>query len=172
MRHLLRVLSATVLAIALVAGSAAVFAAPATAKTWLAPSADPDVDPLQDLDEFENRILVKINRARARHDLKKIRLFESCVDGKSEGWAQRIKRTGKFVHRDQMKVINGCDLAWTGETLVRGVGLTPRYAVRAWLDSPSHRAVIMKPRARWAGIAVRVDGEGRTIGVLNFGDAS
>lgn len=172
MRHLLRLLSATVLSIALVAGSTALFAAPATAKTWLAPSADPDVDPLQNLNEFENRILVKINRARARHDLKRVRLFESCVDGKSESWAKRIKRTGKFVHRDQMTVINSCDLSWTGETLVRGIGLTPEVAVRAWLNSPSHRAVIMKPRARWAGIGVRVDGQGRTVGVLNFGDAS
>jgi uncharacterized protein YkwD len=172
MRHLLRLLSAAVLTIAMVAGSAALLAAPAHAKTWLAPSADPDVDPLQDLNEFENRILVKINRARARHDLKRVRLFESCVDGKSEDWAARIKRTGDFVHRDQMKVIKSCDLAWTGETLVRGIGLTPQVAVRAWLNSPSHRAVIMKPRARWAGIGVRVDSQGRTIGVLNFGDAS
>lgn len=171
-RHLLRLLSAAVLTIAMVAGSATLVAAPASAKTWLAPGADPDVDPLQNLDEFENRILIKINRARARHDLAKVRLFESCVDGKSEDWAARIKRTGDFVHRDQMKVITSCDLAWTGETLVRGIGLTPKVAVRAWLNSPSHRAVIMKPRARWAGIGVRVDSQGRTIGVLNFGDAS
>ena len=44
--------------------------------------------------------------------------------------------------------------------------------LEAWLDSPSHRAVLLKPRARWAGIGVRVDAEGRTIGVLNFGDAT
>lgn len=172
MRHLLRLLATVVLSIVMVAGSTALIAAPATAKTWLAPSPDPEVDPLQNLSEFENRILVKINQARARHDLKRVRLFQSCVDGKSEGWSRRIKRTGSFVHRNQMTVINDCELAWTGETLVRGVGLTPKVAVRAWLDSPSHRAVILKPRARWAGIGVRVDDQGRTIGVLNFGDAT
>lgn len=170
--RLLRILSTTMLSLALVAGSTALLAAPASARTWLAPAADHAVDPQQDLEEFENRILVRINRARARHDLKRVRLFESCVDRKSETWARRIKRTGTFEHRDQWGVLASCDLTWTGETLVRGIGLTPKVAVRAWLDSPSHRAVILKPRARWAGIGVRVDGQGRTIGVLNFGDAS
>ena len=171
MRHLTRFLSAAILSLGLATGSAAVLVVPAEAKTW-APSADPDADPQQDLNEFENRILIKINRVRVNHGLKKVRLFQSCVDEKSEQWARRIKRTGEFVHRDQMKVIKDCDLMWTGETLVRGVGLTPEVAVEAWLDSPSHRAVLLKPRARWAGIGVRVDSEGRTIGVLNFGDAT
>lgn len=171
MRHLARLLSAAALSLLVVVGITAVLATPVQAKTWT-PSADPEVDPQKNLDEFENRILLKINQAREDAGLKKVRLFQSCVDTKSEHWARRIKRTGDFVHRDQMKVIRDCDLMWTGETLVRGVGLTPDVAVQAWMDSPSHRAVIMKPRARWAGIAVRVDSDGRTIGVLNFGDAT
>lgn len=171
MRHLVRLLSAALLSVALVAGSAALFSAPAHAKVWRV-TTDRDADPMSDLEEFENRILVKVNQARARHGLKRVRLFESCVDSKSERWARRIKRTGEFVHRNQMRVVTGCDLSWTGENLVRGVGLTPQVAVQAWLDSPSHRAVLLKPRARWAGIGVKVDAQGRTIGVLNFGDAS
>ncbi len=171
MRHLARLLSAAALALLVVVGVSAVLSSPVQAKTW-APSTDPGVDPQRNLNEFENRILLKINKARVDAGLQKVRLFQSCVDGKSEQWARRIKRTGDFVHRDQMTVIKQCDLMWTGETLVRGSGLTPDVAVQAWMNSPSHRAVIMKPRARWAGIAVKVDGQGRTVGVLNFGDAS
>lgn len=172
MRTFARTLAAAILSVTFVAGASALLAAPAQAKTWLAPAADPGVDPSKNLNEFENRILIEINKARTDAGLKKVRLFESCVDDTSERWARKIKRTGDFVHRDQMKVIKDCDLMWTGETLVRGVGLTPEVAVEAWLDSPSHRAVLLKPRARWAGIGVRVDSEGRTIGVLNFGDAT
>lgn len=172
MRHSARLLLAVALAVALAAGGAAFLAAPAQAKTWLAPAADLDVDPLTQLNEFENRILIQINQARVAAGLKKVRLFESCVDDKSETWARKIKRTGDFVHRDQMNVIKDCDLNWTGETLVRGVGLTPGSAVTAWLASPSHYDVIMKKRARWAGIGVRVDSDDRVIGVLNFGDAT
>lgn len=172
MRTFARTLAAAILSIAFVVGASALIAAPAQAKTWLAPAADPDVDPSKNLNEFENRILVEINKARTDAGLKKVRLFESCVDDTSERWARKIKRTGDFVHRDQMKVIKSCDLQWTGETLVRGVGLTPEVAVNAWLNSPSHYDVIMKERARWAGIGVRVDSQGRVVGVLNFGDAS
>ena len=172
MRHVVRCTIAAFLSVAVFLGVSSVIAAPAQAKTWLAPAADPDVDPTQHLSEFENRILIKINRARTDAGLSKVRLFQSCLDTRSEHWSRRIKRTGSFVHRDQMTVIKKCDLMWTGETLVRGVGLTPEVAVDAWLNSPSHYAVIMKPRARWAGIGVKVDAQGRTVGVLNFGDAS
>ena len=172
MRHSVRLLLTAVLAVVLATGAAALVAAPAQAKVWLAPGADPDVNPAKDRNEFENRILIQINKARVDAGLKKVRLFESCVDDKSERWARKIKRSGDFVHRDQMKVIKDCDLNWTGETLVRGTGLTPETAVNAWLASPSHYDVIMKQRARWAGIGVRVDEDGRVIGVLNFGDAT
>jgi uncharacterized protein YkwD len=172
MRHSARLLLALVLSLAMAGGAAFFLVAPAQAKVWLAPAADPDVDPAKDRNEFENRILIQINKARVDAGLKKVRLFQSCVDDHSERWARRIKRSGDFVHRDQMKVIQHCDLHWTGETLVRGVGLTPETAVNAWLNSPSHYDVIMKKRARWAGIGVRVDDQGRVVGVLNFGDAT
>ena len=172
MRQLARAIAVAALSAGLTAGGTALVTVPAEAKTWVGPAADPQVDPLKDLDEFENRILTRINKARVGAGLKRVRLFHSCVDGYSEGWAKQIKKTGALAHRDQVKVLNGCDLQWTGETLVRGTGLTPEAAVGAWLDSASHRDVIMKKRARWAGIGVRVDREGRVIGVLNFGDPS
>jgi len=172
MRHCARLISAAILSLALVSGAVGLLAMPAQAKTWLAPAPDPDANPQKDRNEFENRILVEINKARENAGLKKVRLFESCVDNKSERWARKIKLSGDFVHRDQMKVINDCDLQWTGEVLVRGSGLTPQSAVSAWLNSPSHRDVIMKERARWAGVGVRLDSDGRFVGVVNFGDAT
>ena len=162
----------TVVSLGLMAGGTALVTWPAEAKTWVGPKADPEVDPMQDLDEFENRVLGAVNKARVAAGLKKVRVFQSCVDGYSERWARRIKKTGELAHRDQMKVLAGCDLTWTGEALVRGAGLTPKVAVDAWLRSPSHRAVLMKKRARWAGVGVRIDGQGRVVGVLNFGDPS
>jgi uncharacterized protein YkwD len=172
MRQLGRAVSVTTVSLGLMAGGTALVTGPAEAKTWIGPKADPEVDPMQDLDEFENRVLGAVNRARVAAGLKKVRVFQSCVDGYSERWARRIKKTGELAHRDQTKVLAGCDLAWAGETLVRGAGLTPKVAVGAWLASPSHRAVLMKERARWAGIAIRVDPQGRVVGVLNFGDPS
>jgi uncharacterized protein YkwD len=172
MRHLLRSIAVAVVAVGLTAGGTALVASPAEARTWVGPTSNPEVDPLQDLEEFENRVLAEINEARVDAGLRPVRVFQSCVDGYAERWATHIKKTGTFAHRHQVTVLNGCDLAWTGEALVRGSGLTPEVAVTAWLNSPSHYAVIMKKRARWAGIGVRVDTDGRVVGVLNFGDPS
>lgn len=163
----LRLLTAALAAILLAAGTA-VLASPSLA----APATHEVVsdDATDTLEAFEKRVLRQINRIRVRRELPRIHRFQPCVDNLSERWARRIRRTGELRHRDQDASLSRCNLSWTGETLVRGTDLTPRMAVKAWLGSPSHRAVLLKKRARWAGVGVRVDGDGRVIGVLNFGD--
>ena len=51
-------------------------------------------------------------------------------------------------------MLRRCDQGWAGENLVRGTLLTPSMTVDAWLASPSHREILMKKRARLAGVAV------------------
>ena len=145
----------------------------ASASTWAVPaSADASVDPLANLDEFENRIMIRINEARTSAGRARVRSFDSCLDGLSERWAVHLAALGELVHRDQGPILDRCHLTWVGETLVRGTGLTPGKIVKAWLHSPEHRAVIMKPRANRAGVGVRLDSQGRIVGVLNFGDVN
>ncbi len=122
------------------------------------------------LDRYEKHILKRINLARLAEGLHRVRLVSPCLDRYSERWAAHLATTGDFVHRDQRKVLRGCDLNWVGETIARGTGSSPTDVVTAWLNSPPHRAVIMKPRANRAGVGVRRDGSGRLISVLNFGD--
>ncbi len=169
MRSTARLVLATTLTLAVTAGIAIVAALPASAATW-APRTSQSFDPQRDLDEFESRILIRVNRARERRGLSKVRVFQSCVDGYSERWSQKLRSSGEMVHRDLGAVLDGCDLNWVGENLVSGTALRPRAAVRAWMDSPPHRQVLMKRRAVWAGVGVRVGSDGRTYAVLNFGD--
>ena len=145
-------------------------AAPASASIWRVPAPHTALDPLLHLTEFENRVVFRINQHRRAAGLAPVRWFGSCIDGYAERWAGHLAATGAFQHRDQTKILNGCDLTWVGETLVRGTAITPGDVVNAWLHSPEHRAVIMKPRANRAGVGVRLDGQGRIVGVLNFGD--
>ena len=112
--------------------------------------------------------MVEINAARDAHGLRKIWNFDVCTDQLAEEWGQRIARTGVFEHRDQNEVIRKCDNSWAGETLVRGVGLTPDVMVDLWLDSPGHREILLSPRARRAGVSIEQDGQGRVIGVVNL----
>jgi uncharacterized protein YkwD len=119
-------------------------------------------------DPLEDALLAEINDARAANGLRKIWNVDSCTDQLAEEWGQRIARTGIFEHRDQEEVVRRCDSSWAGETLVRGVGLTPDVMVDLWLDSPAHREILLSPRARRAGISIEQDAQGRVIGVVNL----
>ena len=140
------------------------------AATWPVPSS---VDTAKDvaamsMSEFETHVMVEINQARADKGLRRISVFDRCTDRLAERWGRRIAVTDRFEHRNQNQVIRRCRASWAGETLVRGTGLTPERMVELWLDSPGHRAILLSPRARRAGVDVRRDASGRMIGVVNL----
>lgn len=172
MRVLTR-LGALVAATILVAGVLlAGTAGTASAKIWKAPAPDYSVNELVHLDEFENRILARINAKRANRGLPKVRYFSSCVDRFAERWAGHLAETGEVRHRASLtRILGRCHLSWVGETIAWGQPMTPAGAVRAWMRSPAHRKVIMKPRANRAGIGVRIATNGTILAVLNFGDS-
>lgn len=154
-----------------VAGTAQVaLASTSSARLWKVTAPDQGVNPLVELDEYENRIAFLVNKKRVAADLKRVRYFETCLDRTSERWSAHLVAIGQLVHRDLTKVLKNCDLEWVGETLVSGTALRPGAAVKAWMESPPHRAVLMKPRARLAGVGTRLDSDGRLITVLNFSD--
>lgn len=134
------------------------------------PALDPSVTTAVNLDQFEVQLMAAINDVRANAGLSPIRFFDTCVDKLSEDWARHIASTGVLEHRDQTIVLGHCHQAWAGEDLVRGTLLTPAVIVDAWMNSTSHRKILLKSRATRAGIAISVDGQGRYVGVLNFSD--
>ena len=145
----------------------------AEAKTWSVPRTSAHVISKADVetvssDALEDALMVAINNARAANGQRKIWNFDVCTDQLAEEWGTRIARTGIFEHRDQLEVVRKCNNSWAGETLVRGVGLTPEMMVDLWLDSPGHREIILSPRARRAGVAIEEDSQGRVIGVVNL----
>ena len=149
----------------------------ADARSWSGPrtAAHAVTDTIRDTgvdavasDALEDALMARINEVRAANGLRKIWNFDACTDGLSEEWGERIARTGLFEHRDQNEVIRRCNTSWAGETLVRGVGLTPDAMVQLWLDSPGHREILLSPRARRAGVSIVQDGQGRVIGVVNL----
>lgn len=121
---------------------------------------------------FEKRLLRQINKRRVAREMRRVRKVSPCLDDFAQDWATYLATTGLFVHRDQQVIITACDLTWGGEALARGTGLTPRETVKAWMKSPTHKAVIMKKRANRAGIGIDRDLQDRTVVVLNFGDVN
>jgi len=152
----------------LAAAVAAAVPAAADAVTWSVPRTASVVAVDASSEQLEDALMVRINQARAEHGLNKIWNFDVCTDQLAEQWGARIARTGVLEHRDQREVIRRCDNSWAGETLVRGTGLSPETMVALWLDSPSHREILLSPRAKRAGVAITRDAQGRTIGVVNL----
>lgn len=167
-RTLILALAAAVMAV-VATTSAAI--APASAGTYRVPTTPSQTQAFSGAD-FESDVMVTINQARKHAGLKPVRFFDSCVERMASSWGSRIARSGNLVHRDQHKVLRRCDQNWAGETLIRSESaLDADTIVQAWLDSPAHRAVLLKKRARVAGVSVVMDRQGRQVGVLNLADA-
>ena len=163
-------LPALLVTILLVLAAQFALATPASAKLWKVPDPDLSLDPLTALSEYETRIVHLVNKKRKAADLKPVRYFNGCVDRAAERWSAHLVDIGELKHRNLDKLLTKCDLDWVGETLVRGSALLPGAAVKAWMASPPHRKVLMKPRARHAGVGTKVDADGRLVSVLNFSD--
>lgn len=161
---------ALLVAVLVALGGQVALSSSASAKLWKVPKPDLSINALTHLTEYETRVVHLINKKRTARDLEPVRYFSSCLDRLSERWARHLADTGELVHRSQKKVLRRCDLTWAGENLVRGTALTPAEAVKAWMGSPGHRAVLLKGRANRAGMGAKLDSQGRIVGVLNFGD--
>lgn len=138
----------------------------AGASTWAVPTTRTEDAPASTA-EFEDQLMVEINKARTANGQARIRVYDRCADRLAERWGTHLARTGLFEHRDQHQVLARCHVTWAGENLVRGTGLTPEAMVEAWLASPGHREIMLNRKAKRAGVSVTRDGQGRLIGVLN-----
>ena len=138
----------------------------AQAATWEVPVVSTAAAP-GSLDEFEDQLMVEINKARRANGVRRIGLYDGCTDRMAEQWGTHLASTGLFEHRDQRQVLRRCDVTWAGENLIRGTGLTPAAMVQAWLDSPGHRVILLHENARRSGVSVTSDAQGRLVGVLN-----
>jgi uncharacterized protein YkwD len=122
-----------------------------------------------------------VSRARAAAGRRALRV-EASLARSAAAKAASIDRCGRFTHTpcgSAMSVpmrksgyARGCyavgeNLAWVT------LGATPRQVVRAWLDSPAHRANLLSARYRDTGVARRVvslRGTGRVeLWVQHFG---
>jgi uncharacterized protein YkwD len=135
------------------------------------------------LNKYENQVLTAVNKQRAKHGLHALRLNAKLVDAArahstdmgeqkyfdhnspdGETWSSRIIRYGYTR--------SGCSYWKIGENIYYGSGLysSPSVAVKAWMNSKPHRAVILTKVFRDVGIgAVKTDDGYRNLdGVVWF----
>jgi uncharacterized protein YkwD len=112
-----------------------------------------------------------INHIRARHGLGKLRASWSLL-ASSGRYAHWMMRADYFGHLSRIAVASKWRAA--GETLEwhRGWRLRPRYVVRAWMHSPSHRHVLLSSRFHRIGMGKargRFAGGRATMWVVHVG---
>lgn len=98
-----------------------------------------------------------INRARARHAAPPLRIGPA-LQRAARSHSNTILRTGNFTHGDWYSRLrrHGARGRTLGETIAWGVGTdgTARAIVRMWLDSPPHRATLLRRGFRYVGVGV------------------
>ena len=92
----------------------------------------------------EKRLAAKINDARDSRGLRQLRFAPKLAEG-SHWWARHLVRRDKFHHSNLP--------AGTGEILAWGTcsWFKPARAVRLWLGSPGHRAILLRRGFRVVG---------------------
>ena len=114
------------------------------------------------LDRTERKVIRIVNRIRARHGLRRLRPNHRLALAAST-------HTGDMLRRDFLShsSSDGTDMGsrvrrytgakrWIGENIVAMSGrATARNAVRMWMHSPPHRAVLLSPSGRRIGIGKR-----------------
>ncbi|KAA1420757.1 CAP domain-containing protein [Mumia zhuanghuii] len=107
---------------------------------------------------YERRVVRHTNRVRRAHHLRALSR-STCLDRYAQRSANRIARSGRLTHQDLTPVLSRCGGWKVGENIAYGYRW-PLWVVRAWMDSPGHRANILEPRYRRIGVGVRADGRG------------
>jgi len=118
------------------------------------------------LGEYERRVQRLVNRRRANHDLRRLRLAD-CPETTSKRWSRHLAEENEFYHQSMTSVLEKCDAVYAGETLGRGT-MRPRKLVRMWMQSPSHRAVLLSGKSRRIGVGASVMSDGRRVVTANF----
>ena len=112
-------------------------------------------------DGYETAVLEAIERRRQRRGLSGL-TASACVDEVAEARSRRMAVRDEMVHYPGLsKVFDDCGGRRVGEIIARGKGFRdPAVVVRAWMASPSHQEVIVRPSYRQAAVGAWRDDDG------------
>jgi uncharacterized protein YkwD len=92
----------------------------------------------------EQRLVKRVNEARADHGLRQLRPARKLAAG-ADAWSRHLVRRDAF-HHARLSAGTGEILAWGTCAWFR-----PAQAVRMWLRSSGHRALLLRPGFRVVG---------------------
>lgn len=121
----------------------------------------------QGVTKYQRQARVVTNVKRDDHDVANLRR-KRCVQRFARRQARRMAHQDRMFHQDLGVVLHKCDLSRVGENVAAGYS-TGRAVVRAWMNSPGHRANLLEPGFRILGLAMRRSDSGTPYAVQVFG---
>jgi len=117
-------------------------------------------------DRYEVRVQQLINQQRSSRGLVALRTAQ-CATQTASGWSRHLAAADAFYHQDMGNVLNKCNATYAGETLGKG-GISPSRLVQMWMQSPTHKAVLISKYPHSIGIGAVVDSHGQWVTAANF----
>lgn len=115
------------------------------------------------------KVLVRVNAARGRHDLAPLTVSRCLTRRFAQPWAEHMASTETMVHQDLAPMFTRCSgLHTVGENIAAGYR-SAAAVVRAWLNSPGHRANILNPDFTRIGLGLAASAGGTRYWVQDFG---
>ncbi len=115
---------------------------------------------------YEGQVGAAVNAVRRQHGLRAL-TWQSCTDRMAEGWSAKLASTGAFYHRSMSTVLRSCRARYAGETLGRGK-ISPQTLVSMWMNSPTHRSVLMSSKPTRLGVGATPNSKGEWVVAANF----
>ena len=117
------------------------------------------------------KMLKRVNKVRARHGLPKLHLSRS-LQRSARRYSRRQMRADRFGHSSRIHASGR--YRSLGEILEMHTSYKPAvgFALRNWMNSGSHRSIILSRSFRWAGAGSakgRYQGRRMTIWTMHFG---
>ncbi|MDQ4055706.1 MAG: CAP domain-containing protein [Actinomycetota bacterium] len=116
---------------------------------------------------YANQAFTATNNQRAAHDLVKLNQ-SSCLKRFAAAQAQKMANQGRIFHQPLAPIANRCHLRAVGENVAYGYP-NGNAVVRAWMNSPGHRANILNRIYRRMAIAARQSSQGTWYVAQVFG---
>lgn len=130
----------------------------------------------EESERMADQVLQLLNLERAERNLAPVTVDDKLA-AIAEKYACRMVSENFFGHRDPINGHGPAERAVAGKYTYYAIGenlaaghATAADVMKAWMDSESHRAIILDPTWRHVGIAVRSGGEYSTYWVQEFGD--
>ncbi len=102
---------------------------------------------------YETEAFTATNVQRIAHDRAALRPG-ACLHKWAVRQARKMADQRRMFHQDLERVADDCGLSYAGENVAYGYA-TGTAVVRAWMDSPGHRANILNRHYRAMGIGAR-----------------